>query len=71
MARNEKDLKANAAAHEGELATLQRRLEVTERGWKTSREMRKEARWPLAKRSQNATLQRLIQRHSMEQHEKK
>ena len=36
MAQLEKEMKASAAAHDDKVATLYRRLEVTERGWKGS-----------------------------------
>ena len=54
-------MKTSAAANEGEIATLQRPLEATERGWKTSREMRENARWPLTNCLQNARIQISIQ----------
>ena len=49
-------MKASAAAQEGEIATLQQRLEVTERGWKAYREMREKARRPLTNCPQKARI---------------
>ena len=49
-------MNASAAAHDDEVATLQRRLEVTEYGSKTFREMRGKARWHSKNCSQNARI---------------